>query len=453
LDRDAAPPSDILDGSSPGRCVAARLGDNDAMGDRMRALGQTAWSALQSMVREILRRKPGGHLIESRLPEIDLRLPLVLEGRSTSPEIFTSELAAAIEQQIDDAIEEAGAFQPGHAFCHRCEAAACEHSRPPTSRHVFLGYAPTGAPRWMEFGQYALEARHPDFDRLWEANPAFITVLMDRADLHGAMLGSFRNDDRVVFGQVVAGFFTLPPRPGEGRAVLALTLQAVASRAAGGRRRLGLNILGAAPGGEDLAMLWERQGDLPWRRAVRWAQAALVTVAREARNRRRPRPSRGNTARDAAGVEGGAGSAAAGGDQGGWWGAEETLERRVMGILQGLARRLEQDVRGRGRRTAHAGERHEGGERPTRKAIDDIRGAGPEAFLRDERAGTVVVLGDRGRTHFLTPEGRLVSSVRYSREAIDKKRGLGLWQPLGRTEAEAAREAALKVGGDGGATD
>ena len=404
------------------------------MGDRTRALGQTAWSALQAMVREILRRKPGGHLIESRLPEIDLRLPLVLEGRSTSPETFAADLAAAIERQIDEAIEEAGAFQPGHAFCHRCEAAACEHSRPPTSRHVFLGYAPTGAPRWMEFGQYALDARHPDFDRLWEANPAFITVLMDRADLHGAMLGPFRNDDRVVLGQVVAGFFTLPPRPGEGRAVLALTLQAVASRTAGGRRRLGLNILGAAPGGEDLAILWERQSDLPWRRAVRWAQSALVTVAREARNGRRPRPSPG-------------------GDPGGWWGAEETLERRVMGILQGLARRLEQDVRGRGRRTAHAGERHEAGERPTRKAIDDIRGAGPEAFLRDERAGTVVVLGDRGRTHFLTPEGRLVSSVRYSREAIDKKRNLGLWQPLGRTEAEAAREAALKVGGDGGTAD
>jgi len=402
------------------------------MGDRTRALGHAAWSALQSMVREILRRKPGGHLIESRLPEIDLRLPLVLEGRGTSPETFTADLAAAIEQQIDEAIEAAGAFQPGHAFCHRCEVAACEHSRPPTARHVFLGYSPTGAPRWMEFGQYALEARHPDFDRLWEANPAFITVLMDRADLHGAMLGSFRNDDRVVLGQVVAGFFTLPPRPGEGRAVLALTLQAVASRTTSGRRRLGLNVLGTAPGGEDLAILWERQSDLPWRRAVRWAQAALVTVAREARRGRRPVPPPTD-------------------DPGGWGGTDAVLERRVMGILQGLARRLEQDVRGRGRRTAHAGERHDGGERPTRKAIDDIRGAGPESFLRDERAGTVVVLGDRGRTHFLTPEGRLVSSVRYSREAIDKKRNLGVWRPLGRTEAEAAREVALKIGGEGGA--
>jgi hypothetical protein len=415
-----------------------RLGDNDGVSDRSRTFGQAAWSALQSLVREILRSRPGAHLIEGRLGEIDLRLPLVLEGHGADPATFAAELTAAIARQIDEAIEEAGAFQPGNAFCHRCEAAACEHSRPPSARHVFLGYGPTGAPRWMEFGQYALEARHPEFDRLWEANPAFITVLMDRVDLHGALLTSFRNDDRVILGQVVAGFFTLPSRPGEGREVLALSLQAVASRTSGGRRRLGLNILGTAPGGGDLGMLWDRQGDLPWRRAVRWAQAALVSVARQAREGRSTRPGRRDSRPDAAG--------AADREPVRWWAADETLERRVMGVLQGLARRLEQDVRGRGRRTAHAGERHEGGERPTRKAIDDIRAAGPEAFLRDERAGTVVVLGDRGRTHFLTPAGRLVSSVRYSRDAIEKKRSLGLWRPLAPTEAEAARQAALRAG-------
>jgi hypothetical protein len=415
-----------LDGALLSRCAATRLGDNDGVSDRTRASGKAAWEALQSLVREILRGRPGAHLIEGRLREIDLHLPLVLEGHGADPTAFAAEVAADVARQIDEAIEEAGAFLPGNAFCHRCEAAACEHSRPPSERHVFLGYGPTGAPRWMEFGQYALEARHPDFDRLWDANPSFITVLMDRVDLHGALLGSFRNDDRVVLGQVVAGFFTLPPRPGEGREVLALTLQAVASHTAGGRRRLGLNILGTAPGGGDLALLWERQGDLPWRRAVRWAQAALISVARQGRGGGRARPA-----------------------PGGAWAADEALERRVMGVLQGLARRLEQDIRGRGRRTAHADERHEGGERPTRKAIDDIRAAGPEAFLRDERAGTVVVLGDRGRTHFLTPAGRLVSSVRYSRDAIEKKRSLGLWRPLPRTEAEAARQAALSAGSAG----
>jgi hypothetical protein len=408
---DAVGSSDLLDDGA-----AARPCDHEGMSMKPRDHGAAAWNALQALVRAVLARKPGGHLVDGRVPDITLHLPLVVDGRRSDPEQFATDLAEAIEAQIDDAIEEAAAFHPGHAFCHRCEAAICEHSRPPSSRHVFLGYAPTGAPRWMEFGQYALEARHPDFDRLWDASPAFITVPLDRADVHGAMLGAFRHEERVVLGQILAGFFTLPSRPGEGRSVLALTFQAVASIGAGGRRRLGLNLLGTAPGGDDLNLLWERQDDLPWRRAVRWAQSSLMSAAREAR-----------VQDDAA------------------------LERRAAAILQGLARRLEQEVRGRGRRTAHAGERHDGGERPTRKAIDDIRAAAPEAFLRDERTGAFVVLGDRGRTHFLTAEGRLVSSVRYSREAIDRKRHHGLWRPLERAEVETARAAALNAGRNGGA--
>jgi hypothetical protein len=386
------------------------------MSERTRELGERAWAALQEMARAILARKAGAHLVEGRLPDLDLRLPLVLKGQRADPASFAAGLEAEIERQIDEAIEEEAAFQPGHAFCHRCEAAACEHSRPPTSRHVFLGYAPTGAPRWMEFAQYCLEARHPDFDRLWDAAPAFVTILLDRNDLSGALLGAFQSDGREVLGQVIAGFFTLPSRPGEGRSVIALTFQAVASRTASGRRRVGLNILGSAPEGQDLAMLWERQGDLAWRRAVRWAQAALSTVMRGAG--RRP----------------GAKAPL----------AEAVIERRVMSILQGMARRLEQDVRGRGRRTAHADARHETGERPTRKAVDDVRVAGDGAFLIDERNGAVVVLGDRGRTHFFTPEGRLVSSVRYSRDAIERKRKTGLWRPLAASQAAAMKEALLR---------
>jgi hypothetical protein len=56
----------------------------------------------------------------------------------------------------------------------------------------------------------------------------------------------------------------------------------------------------------------------------------------------------------------------------------------------------------------------------------------------------VVVLGDRGRTHFFTPEGRLVSSVRYSRDAIERKRKTGLWRPLAASQAAAMKEALLR---------
>jgi hypothetical protein len=378
-----------------------------------RRQGLLAWQAIERLARDILRGRAGAHLLEGRLPVLDVRVPLALQGRPGDAEAFAASLAEEIERQIDDAIEEQAAFQPGHAWCHRCEAAACEHSRPASSRHVFLGYAPAGAPRWMEFAQYAMEARLPGFERLYAEPPVFLTVQMDRSDLYGPLLPAFRSAGRDLLGQVIAGFFPVPSRAGEGRGVVALTFQAAARVTPEGRRRIGLNILGTSPAGGDLSLLWERQDDLPWRRAVRWAQAALMTAARDAR---------------AAPLN------------------DPALERRVLGILQGLARRLEQDRRGSGRRTAHAGQRHEQGTRPTRKAIDDIREARSDAFLRDERSGAVVVLGDRGRTHFFTPEGRLMSSVRYSREAIDRKRRAGLWRDLAAPEARRARETLLRAG-------
>jgi hypothetical protein len=375
-------------------------------GDSGRAA--VVWQAIRSLARDILRRKPGAHLLEGRLPVLDVSLELPLGGGPEDAAAFALRLQAAIERQIDDAIEEQAAFTPGHAWCHRCEAAACDHSRPPSSRHVFLGYAPTGAPRWMEFAQYGLEARLEGFDRLYADRPAFLTVVMDRADLYGPLLDAFRSDARDLLGQVVAGFFPVASRDAFGRGLAALTFQVIARDGGHGRRRVGLNILGAAPDGAALDAVWDTAGDLPWRRAARWAQAALSSAAPE-------RP-----------------------------GASTTLERRVHGILQGLARRLEQEMRGRGSRTAHAGERHETGERPTRKAFDDIRTAPAAAFLVDERSGAVVVLGERGRTHFFSPDGKLVSSVRYSRDAIERKRRQGLWRPLPASEARAAREALLR---------
>lgn len=47
----------------------------------------------------------------------------------------------------------------------------------------------------------------------------------------------------------------------------------------------------------------------------------------------------------------------------------------------------------------------------------------------DERHGTLVVPGERGRMHVYTADGKLVTSVRYSADAVLRKRKLGLWRP------------------------
>jgi len=361
-------------------------------------LGEAAREALDRLVRERLARRPGGHLIESQLRELDLRLRLPLDQGERSARRFTLGLLATIDEMLDDAVQLAAAFRPGHAWCHRCESLTCEHSRPASSRHVFVGYTPTGLPRWEDFAQVCLDRKHPRVDQLYDERPALLLMVQGKAALSGKMLAVFDNGSYELLGQLVAGFFPVRTRAEEGRGVLALTIQVAASRTRRGRLRLGLNLLGRTPAGDDLERLWDRHAELPWRKGIRWAQSALQTVV----------PDRGGPSATP---------------------PPAVLEARVDRILQGLARRLERDHRARGRRTRHAESRHESGERPTRKAVEDARAASIDTVLVDDRSGTVVVLGDRGRTHFFTPEGRHVSSVRYSRDAIERKLKADVWRP------------------------
>jgi hypothetical protein len=381
--------------------------------DPLADLGGVAHDVLRRMLREVLARRPGGHLVEPALAAVDLHLRLSLRGPHAGPEAFAADLRRALESVVDDAVEQAAAFRPGDAFCHRCGRAACPHAAPPSARHVFVGYGPTGLPRFEDFAQRCLDLHHPDVDRLYADPPAFLTFVESGHALNRDLVLAFAAPRCELLGQVVAGFWPVRVLDREGRGVLALTFQAMATRRSDGTRRLGLNVLGRTPGGEDLSLLFERQRELPWRAAVRWAQAAL------------------------AGIE----------ERGG-----RALEDRVRGILEGLARRLSRDRRARERRTAHAEERHVAGDRPTRQAVVDVREARKETVLVDERSGTLVVLGARGRTHFFSPEGRLVSSVRYSREAIERKRRLGLWREA-RVEEAAALDALESPAGrddDGG---
>ena len=61
----------------------------------------------------------------------------------------------------------------------------------------------------------------------------------------------------------------------------------------------------------------------------------------------------------------------------------------------------------------------------------------PEEVLVDERTGARVVPGERGRIHFYTADGRLVSSVRYSPGAVVRKRKAGIWRDASPEEAHA----------------
>jgi len=382
------------------------------------SLGREAWEALRRLVRERLAHKPGAHLIEADLERVELRLSLALAEQD--PREFVERLVASIDGLLDDAVQRAAAFRPGHAWCHRCDRADCDHSLPPGSRHVFVGYAPTGSPRWEDFSQVCLEARHPEVDRLFEQPPRLLTLVQDRAWLQQGILSAFRNGSYELLGQVTAGFYRAAWEAIlERRGAMAVTFQAGAWHSGKGRLRVGLNVLGRTPDGEVLDVLTDR----PWQRAVRWAQAALRTLERPAARVKGRSDER----------------------------RIDELDPRVLGILRGLARRLEHDQRARGRRTRHAEQRHVSGERPTRKAVDDARAAGADAVMVDERSGTVVVLGERGRTHFFTRAGQHVSSVRYSREAIARKIKLERWRTATSDELDRFRECLTAPAGPGDA--
>jgi hypothetical protein len=370
--------------------------DNDGVADRRLELGGEVWVALDRLVRELLAQRDGD---ATRGPDsLELALRLERRGSQAGPGPFARQLVRQIDGLLDEAVLSSAHFKPGHAYCHRCDRADCEHSLPPSCRHVFVGYGPTGTPRWEDFAQDCLDLRHPQVDQLYDEPPALLTCIRRREELHVEMLGAFRNDRHELLAQLTAGFFPVRARLEEGRGVLALTAQVVAAKGARSRAQLALNLLGLTPAGEPLSLLWERQPELPWRRGTRWARAALQQV----RGRRE-------------------------------------LERRALGILQGLARRLEREQRARARRTGHAELRHGSGARPTRNAVEDARVASPEELLVDERTGARIVLGDRGRTHFFTAEGQLVSSVRYSREAITRKLERALWRKASLPESQEFR--------------
>ena len=383
------------------------------MGDSTERWADEAIAAIERLTRELLSRREGAHLIEHELDRLVLDIELSLRDGSRREKAV--ELRKQIDELLDDAVQHAAVFRPGQAYCHRCATAECEHSAPPSNRHVFVGYAPTGAPKWVDFAQRCLDLRHPEVDRLYDEPPAFVALVHSARELHGGLLQAFDNGKYALLGQVTAGFFSIPTHAHEGRGVVALSIQAALSRTRRGRPRVGLNVLGRGPGGAGLDLIWERQDELPWRRSVRWAQAAVATLGRARHNKH----------------------------------TRAELETRVAGILAGLRRRLERDNRARSRRTGHAQERHQSGGRPTRKAIEDARDASDGAFMHDTRSGVLVVLGDRGRTHFFAPEGKLVSSVRYSREAIARKVKQERWQPATAEQRETLRRTL--AGSDSGA--
>jgi hypothetical protein len=353
-----------------------------------------ALEELAGVARGRLERHPQGHRIAGSKTRLELQLTVPLGPLDDD---LVERAEKALEQELATLLDHHLAFRPGRVFCLRCGSADCEHAASDDPRHVFAGYGPSGLPRFEDFGQWLLERSNPHIDRLYQDPPRLVTDQLSGKALHANLLPAFRDKktDYRLHGQVTAGWFRVPRRD-RTPAVIALTFQVLSSAGRRrGRRLLGLNLLGRGPEGESLGDLYDRLDHLPWRPAAEWAQEALESVERgQAR--------KGSTAQ---------------------W-----VEERIEGILGGIARRLHQGRRARDRRTGHAQKRHESGKRPTNMALVDLSRAKDDSVLYDERRQTLVVLGSRGRAHVWSPEGKLVTSIRYSPESIEKKKRQEIWR-------------------------
>ena len=363
-------------------------------------------------VRERIERHPLGHLVAGRGEQIDLRLSLPTALRDGQIVKAGQDAAESLQEAVQALLHHSAVFQPGRVLCLRCQTAACEHAAPTDSRQVFAGWGRTGLPRFADFGQWLLARRDPRVDLLYRDPPQLLTVMVPEAELAGDLIPVFgqREDSYRIHAQVAAGWYQTPDPSGVAgwRRPLAVSLQVISTRARRHHRRFGVNVVGTGPGGEPLEHLYDRLGEVPWSDAVRWAQGVLLGIEGQLESAPRTPP--------------------------------EVVDKRIEGLVQAVARRLEKGWRGRERRTRHGQQRHSEGDRPTRMALADFARATPEDFLFDTRRETLVVVGDRGRAHVFSLAGKLVTSVRYNPAVIEKRRQNGLWRPAAAEEVRTVRE-------------
>jgi hypothetical protein len=371
-------------------------------------------SALRLLAKEVRRRvlrHSQGHLLSggNETLKLDLRLPTAARGKWL--EQTAGEASAALDEALRELLIHRTVFQPGSVYCLRCRNARCEHTQPVQSTEVFAGYGPSGVPLFLELGQWLLEHKDPRVDLLYRKPPRLLARVTLGNDLTGQLLPAFRDLDSgyYIHGQVAAGWFRYPDANRINQP-LALTFQVVSSQPAKGPKRFGLNLIGRVPGDEPLETLFDRAGELPWADAAQWAQGVLRQVERSLTRKQPP--------------------------------SDESIDKRLEGLLNGLARRLERERRARERRTTHGHQRHRENDRPTWKAQADLASAREEELLFDTRRETLVVLGDRGRAHVFNQAGKLVTSIRCSPFSIERRRKNGIWRQATSAEIEAFKRHA-----------
>lgn len=376
---------------------------------------KAASDALRTLIRDLHMERFGATPPRSEEVGLSLRLSAA-PGRNWELK-FDPPLADQLLSRIEDAQAGRGVYIRGRVYCFRCESSGCEHAVPPTPLSVFAGYTPTGCPEWRDLAQVLIEGKDERVDRLFGARPETVARLHLGHDLKVRQLSSFGRSSKTyaILGQVVAGYFRLPPgetkKAGADR--LAITFQAVETRSPDGAPRMELNVLAFPHDGLTVEELLASGWEPAVRRACTLAERALKDIEWRA-------------------------AAARGGER-------HDEYRRIMGrvpvVLRRLAESLERSQRQMNRRTRHVEERRQD-RRPVHKAIPDALAAPDEAFYFDEKTGAMIVCGDQGRAHVFSLEGKHVTSFILRPAAVEFRLRSRRWR---KTEPREAREQRERI--------
>ncbi len=340
---------------------------------------------LAAMARTLLDAEGVDLLGRPRYLPVEVRVPLDPErdGGSAS--------AGVVEQilrRVREVREHEQALSPGSVYCYFHASAQAPTARPQGPREVFDGYSSTGRPVFTDFVTMAIERRDEGIDQLVNGEDIIVTHVSMGRVLRTQQLVEFGQTSPVyrILGQVDAGLYPLLGSPDKA----AFSFQLLRGTTLEGRTRFRLHWVGAAdvrdvadPGVVRLLQQFQRKLD---HESLRFAGLSAN-------------------------------------------GTPPDEEEFVLPILQDLARSLRGRARRAGRRTGHATQRSEEGQRPTTKAWEDARDAGDDRVLRDIQEDTFVVVGPKNRVHVFAPDARHVTSFVMSGGNVQRRRQEGRWQP------------------------
>ena len=353
---------------------------------------------------------------EVRLERLRVPLDLVLSEDADRPARLRRFLQD-LRHELRESLLASAAFQRGRLFCLRCESSLCEHSLPPSERHVFVGYGQTGRPEWSRFDEWLSARGDPRVDRLFGRGRDLLAVAMPRKEVYSQLLHGFEavQNRFLVLAQCCFGFF--PVETGNGPAAMALTLQLVRTVDREGEGVAGVHWIGKLPEGARSALDEDLLPGLAT--ALRPLRRELGAAARGRGRRTHPVPSQGI--------------------------ALERFANRCLQLVRDLCRDLEHRRRTDRRRTRHAKDRATQADRPTDKALAEALAVTAEQLFEDRQKKTFIVLGARNRVHVFTPAGRHVTSARYEgteiRHRIERRR----WVPCDGERFEEFRQTLAQV--------